>query len=718
MAINLIPDIPTLAPLSEDRLLHSLVPIAASAASAQLDAFVIRLSGALLHLSESTIEAKEANLAFNSARILKKNGYAFYYLASGHIEKALQRALQFAEPSLTTEHNAEDAALSLVSYAEIDRQLLLGSISRPIEHQHADQMTALDIRIAHLLGRSEMTSAQNPFRPAVFIQAVNDAWCEFSPDPASHCLVLPLLRPEVFFDLAPILQALNHALIAHGILPELTDSYRIRKSGTHSASERNAPGVNAAVLEQLQRLLSPNQTSLSQHPGAGMCNDGQARATGNQLLGYLADIQDSLSIPAAASSPASDPQHASLLAGIKSRVPQGTLSQVDENVITLLSKIFDVVFRDRHIPAEIKALIGFLQVPVLKAALTDQDFFFKEEHPARRLIDILTKSGLEWDQAKGQDDPLFQRIKHNVDRVQQNFDREITIFSDVVSDLESFIKAEETASANALSKPIAQALQHEKISHATKVAKNEVALRIGTGEVVAFVEAFLENKWVSVLTLAYSIQNLKPQAVESAIRTMDDLVWSVKPKITQEQRKELIAKLPSMLLMLNKWLSVVKCEDADRLQFFAELAECHASIVRAPLEISPQRQLEIAIDVAKQAAERRSQLRANAHPEPEPDQFTEKTRTLERGAWLDFTNSDGTGKKVKLAWVSPLRSLFIFSTRERQEAFSITAENLAQAFRENRVQILQSGGLVGRALAEVLANPGANDATMAEQSAA
>lgn len=140
---------------------------------------------------------------------------------------------------------------------------------------------------------------------------------------------------------------------------------------------------------------------------------------------------------------------------------------------------------------------------------------------------------------------------------------------------------------NALSVPITQALQQEKIAQATKAAKNDVALRIGTGELAAFVETFLEHKWVPVLTLVYSIQEKKPQAVESAVKAMDDLVWSVKPKITLEERKELIAKLPSMLAILNKWLNVVKLDDAARLQFFAELAKCHASIVRAPLELSP-----------------------------------------------------------------------------------------------------------------------------------
>jgi hypothetical protein len=394
------------------------------------------------------------------------------------------------------------------------------------------------------------------------------------------------------------------------------------------------------------------------------------------------------------------------------------LSAVDETKIDLLTKVFDVVFRDHNIPSGIKPLIGMLQVPVLKAALLDEEFFFQDQHPARRLIELLGRSSLGWDQQKGRDDPLYRTLQRNITRVQQEFDQQLSVFSEVVTDIESFLQEEEAAATEALAPTIGTALKQEKIGQATKAAKHEVALRIGTGEVVAFVEGFLEKKWVPVLTLAYSIKEEKPDAVENAIKTMDDLVWSVKPKITAAERKELVARLPPMLASLNQWLNVLKWEDAERLQFFAELAECHASIVRAPLEISPQRQLEIAMDVARQAAERRLQKRASQVPEPVPDAADQQVKQLERGVWLEFSNADGTPNRVRLAWVSPLQTLYIFSTRDRKEAFSLSADNLALALRRQQAKVLATDPLVGRALAEAVGDAGANDAQMEAKSAA
>ena len=186
---------------------------------------------------------------------------------------------------------------------------------------------------------------------------------------------------------------------------------------------------------------------------------------------------------------------------------------------------------------------------------------------------------------------------------------------------------------------------------------------------------------------------------------MDELVWTVKPKATQEQRKALINKLPGLLSALNKWLDAIKWQDAERLQFFAELARCHLSIVRAPLELSPERQLELAVEAARQDALRRiahEQAAAAEEEAPQKDDAALLVDALERGMRLEFARSGGAVRKVKLAWVSPLRSLFIFSSGLRQEAFSLGADKLLEAVRAGGVRVLAPEGVVGRVLTEAL----------------
>jgi hypothetical protein len=226
------------------------------------------------------------------------------------------------------------------------------------------------------------------------------------------------------------------------------------------------------------------------------------------------------------------------------------------------------------------------------------------------------------------------------------------------------------------------------------------------------VSGFLEQRWTTVLTFAYSIEEQKPGAVGNATRAMDDLIWSVKPKPTQEQRKALIARLPRLLATLNKWLDAIKWQDAERLQFFARLAEYHASIVRAPIELSPERQLELAVEAAQQDALRQVELEnAAAEREQARRQALSPLDGLERGMWLEFRDADGA-RKVKLAWVSPMRTLFIFSGAGRREAFSLAADKLVDALHAGTARVLAIDGVVGQVLSEAMGQGAVNDASM------
>ena len=719
--LNGVQSAPGVSQTHRNAVLDVLRDAAMTLVNAQFAEFTDRLAGAFMQLSEVSSDAKQANLSFNVANLLKNHGYPFFHIGSAAVRDALKREIDMLEFGVIQSSAQRDAALSLVPYAEMDNRVLLGTVARVFDIENAEQLTALNIRLASVLERDSLNVAQNPFRPEVFLGAIHAAWCDFDPDAESHSLILPLLRPEVFLELPVILKSLNDTLVARGVLPELVSAYRIRKSdGNLSAATKEAN--DSALRQQLRRMFAPESTDdaggTSQSNASDPGNTGGSEGYGSsrppgvnwgnhssaKLFQYLAKLQRSANAPSGGTGNLGGAPELPL-SQIKMQMPKGSLSRIDETTIDLLTQIFETVFEDQHIPAEIKQLIGILQVPVLKAALIDKDFFYTETHPARRLIDLLTRSSVGWDQTRGVEDPLYQMIQRTVAQVQRDDNEDAggsVSFTQAVSNLESYIHEEEVASTTALEAPITQALHHEKIRTATKSAKLDVAVRIGTGEVVPFVEAFLESRWVPVLTLAHSISDEKPEVLTNAIKTMDDLLWSVKPKVTSDTRKDLISRLPAILSMLNKWLNVIKWDDADRLQFFADLAECHASIVRAPLELTPDRQIEIAVEVAKKAAERRLEKRAAEVPEPEPDAFEAQVYNLQRGAWLQFDQPDGSQKTVKLAWVSPLRTLYIFSTSQRQEAFSIAAELLAEQLRGASARCLELDGMVDRALSKAL----------------
>lgn len=722
---------------AQQATLDELVAIAAGRAADGLGDMVGRMTATLLDMTSAGNDPQAAGRRIRSGNLLRDNAYAFVHLASTGIELALRKEVALLAPAREAAAPAP-LTLSLVPLEEMDTQLAFAAISRPFDIQQSERLASLGVRLGVLLGRDLVRASHNPFRPEVFLRALQEAWCEFEPDTAAHALIVPLLRTGIVFDFTPILEALGDRL-----KPARAREERFAKTDDSAAARAARARRDAAVSQQLRQLfgaaeaaasaeldipLIPNlpQGSGGWRPSAAAgFVGGAAASTGRPALAAagaaavptvaaaagataslpapLIEVLEKLASGAPGAGrqagPAAGPHEVFYLPRLKQSLPRGSLSRGDETTLDLLSRIFETVLLDESIPQETRELIAFLQVPVLKAALKDRSFFFEDAHPARRMLDLLSNAG--WERPASPDDPVYRAMQRGVDKLRREAQPEI--FAAAVADLEASIAERERLEEAAIAGPIAHATRQEKQAAASRSARKAVALRLAGEQVVALVGTFLEQRWIPVLTLAYTIEDSKPGAVDNATRAMDDLIWSVKPKATQEQRKALIQRLPGLLTTLNKWLDAVRWQDAERLQFFAALADCHATIVRAPIELSPQRQLELAVEAAQQDALRRiAQEQAAAAEEEGPlDPASAAVAGLERGMRVEFSGALGV-RKLRLAWVSPLRTLFIFSGANRQEAFSLPAERLLDAFRSGSIRVLAAEGVVGRVLTQAV----------------
>ncbi|MDY0973601.1 DUF1631 family protein [Massilia sp. CFBP9012] len=733
---------------AQQAVLAELVDIARSHAESGLADMVRRVVSALLDLTAAGLDPATVMRRVKSGNLLKDNGYAFTHLATSEIEAALRREVARLLPrdAAPTAAPATAVELSLVPLEQIDQQMALGAVSRPFDLQHSEGLATLGVRLGLLLGRDLVRAAHNPFRPDVFLAAVDTAWRQFEPDPEAHGLVAPLLRPGLMFDLGPLYQALIEALVAKlKARKGATADTRFSKTDDRASRQAERARRDAALAQQLRQLFDPAVPEIpnlpqgsggwrpstasgfavappvpaagagpssaamapAAHPGQVYASSGAGSApsaapSAQPLAHSLSELLARVGVAAQDAAPG-----VLVLPGLRASLPQGALSRGDETTLDLLSRVFGSVLQDDGVAPETRELIGHLQLPVLRTALRDRSFFFQEAHPARRLLDLLSQAG--WERPLDADDPVYRAMRRSVERVRGQVDPEFDV---AVADLEAGLAARDHIEEAAMAAPIAQAMRSEKRAAAERSARRAVALRMAGEQLIPAVSGFLEGRWSAALALAYTIEDSRPGAVDNATRTMEDLIWSVKPKATQEQRKALIARLPALLASLNNWLDATRWQDAERLQFFAALAECHASIVRAPIELLPERQLELALEAAQQDALRRvayeqaqeqeeereqARLQAEEAQAAASDPAAVALASLERGMRLEL-NEAHIVRRVRLAWVSPLRTLYIFSGAGRQEAFSLPAARLGELLREGAMRVVAADGVVGRIL--------------------
>ncbi|HET9338397.1 MAG TPA: DUF1631 family protein, partial [Casimicrobiaceae bacterium] len=267
--------------------------------------------------------------------------------------------------------------------------------------------------------------------------------------------------------------------------------------------------------------------------------------------------------------------------------------------------------------------------------------------------------------------------------------------------------------------------QTDRREMASAVATAEVERRIQMYPVPNFLATFLREQWTPTLEGIYLKHGEESDAWEQSVGMLEDLVWSVQPKRTKDDRKHLVALLPSLIKRLSSALFDVAVASDVRERFMSNLVEAHAASVKpnsgsdalATAAVVEQAKAEAeqarAAGDEEEAAKAEELAAAMTQAEPAPieeetevveDQFLEIAQSLERGMWIEFEADDGQLAFAKLAWISPLRGTYLFTNRQGLKALSMNAEELAVRFREDRARLVEAEPLIDRAFNSVMAS--------------
>jgi hypothetical protein len=395
--------------------------------------------------------------------------------------------------------------------------------------------------------------------------------------------------------------------------------------------------------------------------------------------------------------------------------------------IEMVAMLFDFIFETKDLPDGIKALLARLQIPVLKAAMLDGAFFAKKTHPSRLLVNALAEAGLGWSPSMGNDDPLYRKIEKIVHAILDGFSNDLAIFDELREELEAFLAEEEKAAEANIATSAEEITRRDRLQVAANVARAEIERRIESYPIPSFLAGFLRVKWQSALEMTYLQDGEDSEMWGSGVTTLEDLVWSVQPKKTPEDRKHLVALLPSLLKRLSAGMQSQAWPQDEREAFMSNLVEAHAAAVKPSLAAVPSptaavaEQAKAQAEVARASGDEVAAAKAEAlaaamvpaepaAPEPEreilDDEYLEIARGIERGVWVEFEGEDGQLAFAKLAWVSPLRGTYLFTNRQGQKALSMTAEELADRFRADRARLVEAEPLIDRAFSSVLTQLG------------
>ena len=99
-------------------------------------------------------------------------------------------------------------------------------------------------------------------------------------------------------------------------------------------------------------------------------------------------------------------------------------------------------------------------------------------------------------------------------------------------------------------------------------------------ELESYLREFLVGPWVQALVTATLRDEQTPGFSKSFRLVIHDLVWSVQPKVSTDDRKRLVALIPTMTRVLRDGMGMIRMTEHDQQQFIKQLMASHAVSVR------------------------------------------------------------------------------------------------------------------------------------------
>ncbi|MDO8420059.1 MAG: DUF1631 family protein [Rubrivivax sp.] len=566
------------------------------------------------------------------------------------LRQALLPAAAPARPSEAATLGQTPNALTLVTDDAIEHEIVTSRLALAIMDRASWEFSDLRSRVAHLEGRNEL-DPHDLLRAHVLARIAFDAWLAAGQTLEGWRELQPVLHEEFALLVEEAYHETNRWLKEQGVLPEVTMRHFIRRTrapssaavgwqvvagsptqggmpapagyagwtpgGDHVGDEtrlmtRTSPLARSrenaeAVLGRLNRLVARHvpEFAASTRPQAlprphHDLSPSLARAIETAQQG----IRQRLA-PATERGEAQILTAPAMLAEMVQRkqvLKQAAATPEERATIEIVALLFQSILTEDRIPATVRVWFARLQMPVLRVAVTEPDFFATLDHPARRLIDRMGACVLGFDSAAGSGaasssgEALEKEIKRVVQVVEAYPDTGRRVFQTVLTEFERFLehyfRNENEATRAGVS--LAQQVEQREtlaIQYTIELRRmlNEVPVQEG-------VRQFLFHVWADVLATTAVRFGAQGESTRRMKRAAADLIWSASAKVTREERAEVIQRLPMLLKSLREGMSAAGMDTARQDEHIQSLNNSLAAAFTAKAAVIPDDRLRELMD--------------------------------------------------------------------------------------------------------------------------
>lgn len=640
-------------------------------------------------------------------------------------------------------HQVDIDNLTLVEDEDVEADVALENMARRARANCEEQLRAFNHRVEYIFeSRLDVDEKVSPLDPRQTALAFQTNLQKLDLNAQDRLILMKLFERGVLSEAGALITEANQALINAGVLPDMkTPPIKRQRQPEHlsAAKEREKKeaiqqqegessgegggqaggggGESPPVFGMLQNLLGEMREHIGgpgaplpggeapenvavMHNGVPYVNGVPADASqvlevpSEDLMGMLTRIQNLEQNLRQEDGSFEEVNVRGELGGLleseHGREKVHAFGQADDDVINLVAMLFDFILDDEQLPAEIKALVGRLQIPLLKVAIADKEFFSNDEHPARVLLNLLAQAGSQWSPEQGLEDELYTRIKDSVHTILNEFDTDSSLFRDLLEGMQGFLREQEQRRDRVEERLREQEEGKARSEAAHQAVKTFIEKRMAGRELPEVVVRIIREAWEQVLYLTWIREGEDSDLWKKRTKLLDATIWSVLPHNDAQSLIKLKSLSPKVLGGLKHGLEAVNHDPVESRKLLAALRDEHRKLLQGEnierVEVESGDKSPVLADTEKLPADHPSVRRAAG---------------LQPGQWLEIGLGDAA-RRCKLAANIRGGEKLIFINRRGLKVVEHSAQSLGVALEEGVARLIDEGALFDRALEAVI----------------
>ena len=263
----------------------------------------------------------------------------------------------------------------------------------------------------------------------------------------------------------------------------------------------------------------------------------------------------------------------------------------EKATIEIVALMFQAILSEERIPPGIRVWFARLQMPVLRVALEDPDFFGTTTHPARLLIDRMGSCVMGFDSAGVQGGAMEAEVKRIVQVVEQYPETGKKVYQIVYEEFQKFLSKFLTEKGPA-QKVVSVAQQVEQKETLTIQYTIEMRNMLKDMPVRDEIRDYLFKVWAEVLAVAAVRKG--PQHADTMMlkKSATDLVWAASAKPNRADRARVIQDLPNLLLRLRSGMTLLAMPPSAQDKHVKTVSDTLADAFLSKTQAIPQAKID------------------------------------------------------------------------------------------------------------------------------